>query len=126
MMLNSPATKLRLAVLFFLLSSCGRDLQAFETVQSVERLSGGSLCTEAEVTLANKAELRNSLQKDNFQFVISAHRTCLDKFSQSLFSTAQLQSCSLGSQHACSKKHNGDMLSIYRRSERAIEINIWS
>lgn len=126
MMYNSPATRLWLAALFLLLSSCGRDLDKFENVKAVERLSGGTLCAEAQVLLANKNELNQSLQKDNMQFIISAPSACLDKFSQSLFSNMELQSCSIGSGYACTKNHDGDTLSIYRRSDSAIELNTWS
>lgn len=111
---------------FLLLASCGRNLQSFETVEAVERLSGGLLCAQAHVSLANKDELQDSFQKDNLQFIISAPASCLDSFSKSLFSDTELHSCSIDTGNACTKKINGDMLSIYRLSYDKIEMNTWS
>lgn len=123
---NSPATKHWLIAVPLLLSSCGRNLDTIENVEAVQRLSGGSLCAEAQVALANKDELEKSLQKDNLQFMIDAPAMCLIKFGQSLFTSTQLRTCSFASGHACIKRYNGEMLSIYWHTQERLEMNTWS
>ena len=114
-----------LASVLTAVTACQRDLSSLASIETVQRITGGKLCRTAKVRLTNYKELQENEQASDLQFEITTSAECSEAFARSLFDASQLLDCSVGSGNACIKHKGNDQVSIFRRTLRITEVNVW-